>query len=186
MTYYMLGCFGPIDRDATEIHRIPRYDGVSWNRGTFIAADLPDPIVIHLDPEQPGVLLPMYYKGVLVMSDAMIAALMAGGVSNLQCFNALLVDPFSAVERSDYKVVNIVGVIAAADLDKSVYRAYGTPLFDVEFDSLVIDESKARGALMFRLAENISGIIIHEQVKAALENASIPYLDFTPPEDWLG
>ena len=186
MSYYMLGCFGPLDQDSTEIHRIPKLDGVSWLKGARISAPVPRPIRLYLDPEQPGILLPMYYKGVLVFSDAMIAALQGAGVDNLELFEAVLVNPFQGKEHTDYKVANIVGVIAAADLAKSKHIAYGAPLFDVDFDSLFIDESKSRGALMFRLAENITGIVIHEQVKKSLEKAQIPYLNLTLPEKWLG
>jgi hypothetical protein len=182
----MLNCYGPTDREGTSIHRIPQFDKVSWNRGARIAGAVPVPVRIYLDPEAPGILLPMYYKGVLLMSHAMLAALAAAGVSNLELFDAVLVDETAGKEYRDYKLVNIVGVISAADLSKSKHRAHGAPLFDVDFDSLTIDPDRARDALMFRLAENVSGIVVHESVKAALEGAGIEHLSFTQPAQWFG
>ncbi len=182
----MLNCYGPADQEGSSIYRIPRFERVSWNRGARIAGNVPTPVSIFLDPDAPGILLPMYYKGVLLMSDAMIAALKGAGVSNLELFDAILIDESTQHRHLDYKLVNIVGVIAAADLAMSSYKAYGRPLFDVDFDSLTIDEQKSRGALMFRLAENVSGIVIHESVKAALQAAGIGHLDFVPTAEWIG
>ena len=186
MVYYMLHCFGPPDQEPTSIHRIPQFENVSWNRGARIQGHVPAPVRIYLDPEAPGILLPMYHKGVLLMSDALIAALQSAGVSNLEPFSAVLVDEASQREYTNYKLVNIIGVIAAADLTQSVYTAHGAPLFDVDFDSLVIDESKALGGLMFRLAENVSGIVVHESVKNAVLKAGIEHLDFVPTRQWIG
>ena len=186
MAYFMLHCFGPADRERTSIHRIPQFENVSWNRGVRIQGYVPVPVRIHLDPEAPGVLLPMYHKGVLLMSNALIAALHSVGVSNLESFDAVLVDEANHREYTNYKLINIIGSIAAADLAQSVHKAHGAPLFDVDFDSLVIDEKKARGALMFRLAENVSGIVVHESVKDAVLKAGVEYLDFVPTRKWFG
>lgn len=186
MAYCMLNCFGPADQERSSIHRIPQFENVSWNRGARIAGRVPVPVRIHLDPGSPGLLMPMYHKGILLMSTELIEALRSAGVSNLELFDAVLVDEAQQREYNSYRLVNIVGVIAAADLAASVYRAHGTPLFDVEFDSLAIDESRTRGALMFRLAENLSGIVVHESVKAAVLKAGIEHLDFTPPAQWVG
>lgn len=186
MAYYMLHCFGPADQDRTSIHRIPQFENVSWNRGARVQGHVPVPVRIYLDPEAPGILLPMYHKGVLLMSDALIAALQSAGVSNLEVFDALLVDEANHCEYMNYKLVNIIGVVAAADLAKSVHTAHGAPLFDVDFDSLVIDEKKARGGLMFRLAENVSGIVVHESAKDAVQKTGIDYLDFVPTHKWFG
>lgn len=186
MSYYMLGCYGPEEEEPTEIYKVPRIPGVSWMSGARIAQSIAEPIHLYLDPQHPGVMLPMYYKGVLVFSDEMVQAILAAGVDNLELFAATLHDPFLSRELAGYKVVNIVGTIAAADLSRSRHTSHGTSLYDVDFDSLEIDEAKANGALMFRLAENVTGIVVHERVKKSLLDAALPYLDFTAPQEWLG
>lgn len=58
-----------------------------------------------------------------------------------------------------YKAVNVLGLIAAADMDKSVATVHdGIPLIDVDFDELVVDETKTRDIQLFRLAESSKGI----------------------------
>jgi len=51
---------------------------------------------------------------------------------------------------------------------------------------LVIDEAKTRGALLFRLAESVNGIVVHETIKNAIEATGIDTLTFMPPEEWVG
>lgn len=184
--YYMLGCFGPLDRDRASLENIPKFEGVSWLSGARTEAALPDPIEVDLDTDEGDAMVPMFQVGILMMSDEMIAAIREAGVDNLDCYNAVIRDPNAGIVYSNYKAVNIVGVIACADLGASEHVPYGTPVIDVDFDSLVIDETKTYGALMFRLAECITGIVVHDKVKQCLEDRGIKYLDFTPPEEWVG
>lgn len=184
--YFMLNCFGPRDADMLDLLRMPQLPNVSWNSGQPIAANVPTPIRLELDPEQPGVMVPMFYKGILVFSDAMLAALDEAGVDNLDAYDAIIVDPSDGREYTGYKVVNIVGLISCADLSRSNHTAHGIPLIDVDFDSLTIDASKAHGALMFRLAENVAGIVVHQRVRRYLEQHGIEHLDFCHPNEWVG
>ena len=64
--------------------------------------------------------------------------------------------------------------------------AHGEPIIDVDFDGVAINEEKTNGAYMFRLAECVSGILVRENVKEALDAAKIPYLDFIEPKDFIG
>lgn len=187
--YYMLGCFGPLTDDDAEpatLKNVPKFEGVSWIMGRRFTAVLPDPIEVDLDTDEGNVLVPMFEMGLLLLSDDMIAALRTAGVDNLDLYNAVIHDRDTGKDHHNYKAVNIIGAIACADLDASDHVAHGAPVIDVDFDSLVIDESKTQGALMFRLAECVTGIVIHEKVKEALEAAGIPYLYFLLPEEFVG
>lgn len=56
----------------------------------------------------------------------------------------------------------------------------GTGLIAVGFKNLVIDKSKSYGFLLFRLAESITDIVIHESVKNILEKFNFKYLLYLP------
>lgn len=182
----MLGCFGPLDRDRASLGNVPDFEDVSWIRGERIDAELPVPIEIDLDTEEGDVLVPMFDEGILLMSLPMIAALHEAGVDNLQLFDVVIHDRGSGRDYMDFKAVNIVGTIACADLEGSDYESFGEPIIDVDFDSLAIDPSRTGGALMFRLAECLTGIVVHERVKQQLEQNGIEYLYFLPPREWVG
>lgn len=185
--YFMLECYGPDEEDMAAIGNWPHFDGVNWNLGRIITKPIPTPVIVELDPQFPGLMMPMFDSGVLLFSDEMIKVLHKLGVDNFQCFDAVVKDTINNVEYKNYKVINIVGVVAAADLGKSSYEAHGgAALIDTDFDSLVIDVNKAKGQYMFRLAEAVNGIVIHERVKKGLEAQGIQHLDFVPPEEWIG
>ena len=184
--YYFLNCFGPLDRDRASLKNIPQFEDVFWNTGSIVTKLLPDPIAIDLYTDEGDAMVPMFNAGILVMSNHMINALLNSGVDNLQVFNAILRDKKNGKRYDDYSVVNIVGKVSCADLTKSTFSINDEPIIDVDFESVVIDESKTRNFLMFRMAECISGIIVHHSIKKSLESANIQYLDFISPEDWVG
>lgn len=104
-----------------------------------------------------------FYSYVLpVMSDSLIAALQNAGVNNLQCFDALLENPDSGDRWTEYKAVNIIGLVGCADLRRSSYEKLGGGLYI--FNELVINPRKASKNLFFRLKEAPSTIIAHKSL----------------------
>lgn len=113
------------------------------------------------DPLQPA----DFYPSSKLMSRRLIETLEGAGVDNLQLFDAEIVNVTSGEKLPGYQVVNIIGLVAAADPDASKSR----PLANVQFfETLVIDEARAHGLLMFRLAESLGDIIIAEKVAKAV------------------
>lgn len=176
-------------RNLASIKRGPPLPpGVDFMKGLPFdpGVALPLPLRFELNPEAPGQ-MPWFFKsGGPLMHDKMVAALHAAGVDNIDVYDALVVHPVKGREWKDYKAVNIIGRVAAVDLTKSVFDP-GEPLRMVaaKFEKLVLDPAKARGLLMFRLAEKLSAIIVHESVKKQIEAHRIGPLGFIEPEQWF-
>ncbi|MDF1553070.1 MAG: hypothetical protein P1P84_08415 [Deferrisomatales bacterium] len=186
MDYFILYCFGPIDADRATVDLKSDLEDVYWNSGDIISTHLPDTFHLQLDVEQGEALVPMFNPGILVMHDDMISTLRIAGVDNFQTFSAVISDEVRNVIHTNYKVVNIIGKVACANLSMSQHTAHGEPIMDVDFDSLVIDESRTHGLLMFRLAECVSAIVIADSVREALQEAGIKHLNYVSPEDFVG
>ena len=186
--YFVLECFTPLDVDPADVAKLPDVEGVeSWMSGAFIAEPVQEPLELVLDPDQPGPLKEMYNLEMLIMSERLVTSLQNAGVDNLQVFRAVLVDPTNQNRREDYRVVNIVGRVAAADLENSLWTSpSGRPIVDVDFDSLTIDERRAGGLLLFRLAECVSAVIVHARVREALLAAGFLSLTFLDPKEYVG
>ncbi len=102
-----------------------------------------------------------FYSSAKLMSDRLIGTLESAGVDNLQLFDAQIVNAGTGEKVGGYRVVNILGLVAAADSSASRSR----PLAHVRFfEKLAIDATRARGQLMFRLAESLTDIIVAERV----------------------
>jgi hypothetical protein len=137
-------------------------------------------------PADSGTLLEMYQLGGIVMTKRLLKALRDSGVDNLQSFDVVLTDPVSGGTNDRYALVNVVGVVACADLGLSQYNARrGTPRIDTQFDSLVIDEDRAGHLDCFRLAECISAVIVHDRVRQSLLERGFTMLTFQDPRDFM-
>jgi hypothetical protein len=182
--YFKLGYDYPMDEDGG--YYMPKdgldFEGVeSWALGRPFAKPPPDPIRIELVPvaDFTGEPASMFDRYMCLMSPPMVDALRRCGVDNIDTYPAVLVD--NANEREfRYFAVNILGLVAAADLSKSQWSNFDSAArLDTHFESLAVDPAKARGHLMFRLAEDTGTIIVHAKVKQALESAGIPMLRFS-------
>jgi hypothetical protein len=126
-------------------------------------------------------------QAVPIMRDDLVAALMAAGVDNLELFPAVIHDPMTGVDHTNYQAFNIVGLLEAADLGASeMMGTTSSKLIDADFASLVIDESKARDMLLFRLGEASSAIVVHEHVRKVIEDRKIPGIFFYASGEWSG
>ncbi len=181
----MMECYGPPDEERASIGRVYDLDGLNWLLGRRIAQRLPSPIRVELDPDR-GLMMPMFDEGILLFSDDLLAALRECGVDNLDEYEVELTNPLTKERHTNYKAINIIGLVSAADLAKSDFKAHGRPLIDVDFDSLTIDPAKTGDLLLFRLAECVSGIVVHEKVREHVDRRGIRHIDWVEPSSWIG
>jgi hypothetical protein len=185
--YFVLDRFGT-EHPCRWISDYPYDEDLDWEAGRRHSALVPQPLRIELDPLDPdaedhGPELPEYFVGEIpLFRDDLLEAMKEAGVDNLDAYDVLITDPDSGKRFTNYKAVNIIGVIAAADMQKSKATVHtGGPVSDVEFDDLVLDEGKPRGALIFRLAEATGTILVHERLKDYLLAKGFDKLEFLLP-----
>jgi hypothetical protein len=117
------------------------------------------------------------YSGDCLMSVRLIEALQAAGVDNIRIFPATLIENTTGATRDDYRVVNIIGLVAAADLSQSKSIPLGGGHV---FTDLKVNEIKARELLMFRLAESLIDVVVHEKVARAVSEGGFNGILLTP------
>ena len=156
--------------------------------GARITAELPSPIEISLRPLRnvpgEGAEMPSFLSGSIpLFRNDVVEAMQRAGVDNLELFATVLFDPDDGKSHRSYQAVNILGLIAAADFEQSEAIIHGTGprLIDVDFNSLVLDTTKTHGALLFRLAEAVNGVLVHEKLKRALLADGFDDLQFLDP-----
>jgi hypothetical protein len=137
----------------------------------------PAALPFRFSVESKGKPLFAYYSANCLMSQGLVDAIKASGVDNLQAFPAVLTEGSTGAARTDYCVVNIIGLVAAADLQKSEAIPLGGGQV---FTSLEVEADKAKGLLMFRLAESLIDVIVHEKVARAIEAGQFRGVLLTP------
>lgn len=179
--YYLLDDDDDYYEDAGHIMVYPELpEKVSFLRGEKIAVPLTTPLRFKMDPEWGADPMIMMGSEILLMRDDLVKELRDAGADNIDTYDAIIANPYTGEDMENYKAANIIGLVAAADLSKSKYRAFSTPpQIDAIFTDVKIDESKAMGFLLFRMAESVSEIVVHEKVKKALEK-KFPSLEFIP------
>jgi hypothetical protein len=162
---------------------------VDFDEGTRFETPIPTPLVVSLDPHNPnlsdqGPAMPAYFKGrIPFFRDDLLTAIREGGADNLDAYPARIIDPDTGGTFDNYQAVNIIGLIAAADLAASTATVHtGGPVIDVDFDRLVLDEAKAGGSLIFRLAESTNILLVHARLRDHLLRAGFAELEFLEPQ----
>jgi len=145
-------------------------DGVyAFQSGDLITVDIDQPIEFIVDNTAENPPTDFVTSFMPVLSDVLINALKEAGVDNFQTYKAVLKNPETGESWSTYQVVNILGKIACADMEKSIYK--NIMGVDNEFTELVIDIKKAKNALFFRLLESHEKIILHLDIAKKLFTA---------------
>jgi len=154
------------------------FEPSQWMQGRRLA-EPPGPIEAEIYRSGGG-LSEVFLSSIPLFREDVVQALEAAGVDNLQAFPARIVDTERQQVLNDYRAVNIVGCVAAADLTHSDYTPAHAPALRTDFRKLVIDGVKARGLLIFRLLESIDTIVLHAHAKQALQRDGFRYLRFIP------
>jgi len=144
-----------------------------WLAGQKFSKPPAQPVKVVIKKGNEGGKLLAYHNPVNLMSDALAETVKRAGVDNIDFYDAVIVDEGGAERHRGLRVFNLVGNIRAADLSKTVFTP-GTDsrLIDASIEKLAIDEKKARGALMFRLAENVSTVVVHASVARAISSGN--------------
>lgn len=179
--YWILSAGG--NPNAMLLNSLPKPSAfVGWMGGKTFTKPPNVPVVVrikegyeHSDP-------PAFKNVPQVMTVEFLDALRSAGVDNIDVYDAILESADGNVRLSGYKAYNIVGVVSAADLGKTEFSP-GNPSrqIDASIRSLAVDETKTKGLLLFRLAESVDTILIHNSIKAALETRKFIGVSFTPP-----
>lgn len=130
--------------------------------GSVITMAVPNPMVFTTNAKAGDTMLDFQCSSFPVMSKRLLSLFQEAGVDNLQVFPAIIKSEEDGTVWENYFVVNVIEMIACADLSKSTYDEVMRGHYI--FDELAIDSEKAKGALLFRLQEHSPTIIIHRDV----------------------
>jgi uncharacterized protein DUF1629 len=165
----------------SQIWKLPRIPRTSWITGSPHRNPIPTPIEVELNPDFGTELLDSYHEFIPVWSDRLIALLRGTGVDTFDTYDAIIRDPRSGLVASDYRAVNVLGLVDCVDMARSTFDPR-SEMGAREFTKLVIDPSKARDLKMFRLMEDPTLLIIDDDVRLAIEAGNLRGIRADPVE----
>ena len=187
--YYVLEAFGKNHEGADNrmlLYDIPDPGKLDrWFSGHKFKNPPKEPVSVTIRKGFEHGDLPPFSVAVNIMSDEFYKALCDAGVDNLDVYDAVLRSKDGTVEYKGFKAYNVLGLVRAADLSKTKFNDPGSRLIDASIETLEIDPNKAMGFLMFRLAEYVSAVIVHERVKKFIEPMNFPYVQFNEPSSFI-
>lgn len=155
----------------------------SWLSGHPFSIEPDQPIHIEIQEGYESKNLLPYFDEPPVVSQAFYDALLEAGVDNIIPYDVVLQSEDQSVLHKGYKAINIIGLVKAAG-PGTVYLG-DSRLVDASIESLDVEPRSIKGLLMFRLAEDVSAVVIHEKVKNHLESKGFKSLVFTDPGEYL-
>ena len=184
---------------ARYINIQPDLPGGPWYHGRKLQITFTMPIECELEGiddeeyeldgiENYNILMIYGNEAIPIMHDSVVEALTAAGVDNLELFPAVLKDPTTGKEYSDFKAFNVVGLVSAVDLNSSrlMHKSSTIQHLDTDFEQLNLAVPESVTLNLFRLEENCGAICVSEKVKAEIEKRNIPGIIFYASGEWSG
>lgn len=180
-TYWVLSAGG--NPNAMLLNSLPAPGPwIGWIDGQVFPKPPTLPVAVRIKAGYERSEPPVFKEVPQIMTAEFFEALRSAGVDNIDVYDAILESADGTVRLPGYKAYNIVGVVSAADVGKTEFSPENpSRQIDASIRSLVVDEAKTRGLLLFRLAESVDTILIHNSVKVALESRNFRGVLFTPP-----
>jgi hypothetical protein len=150
----------------------------AWWDGHLLDDPPITPLVFSLVADGDDMPASLYDGPVPLWSDRLVNAMRQAGVDNFEAYPVELDGPRVGEESPIYWAVNVLGLVAAVDLERSQLKL-GDERADPEPEQLVLDDKKAAAFRMFRLMESPDLVLVDAEVRASLERQGLADLEFT-------
>lgn len=154
-----------------------------WTAGERFSEQVPVQ-TLDLDPSYGKRMADFFDTTIPLMSERLVRSLRQLGIDNFDAYPMTLKRKDTGQTWKDYFAVNVVGRIAAVDMNRSLYRtmATGRP----KFSKIALDPGAIGDAIFFRLALGPGLIVVHEKIKQDLSEKKFVALMFQKIEDYKG
>jgi hypothetical protein len=156
----------------------------NWMFGQPFTVELEQPIFVSIMEGEENCTRLNFFKNPPIASNEFVDALIEVGVDNIVTYDVVLrsrTDSSFTIEG--YKAINIIGLVKAAG-PGTVYLT-DSRIGDASMKNVELEPRSLKGLYMFRQAESMRTIVVHEKVKQHLEAKGFKALVFTDPGDAL-
>jgi hypothetical protein len=164
--------------------RLPDDDEDNWMFGQPFSVEPEQPIVVPIRDDNENFTPLHFYKNPPIASKAFVDALIEAGVDNIVTYDVVLKGRSNpSITIDGYKAINIIGLVKAVCPETEYLTE--SRIGDASMENVELEPDAIKGLYMFRLAESMRTIVVHEKVKKHLEAKGFDDLIFTEPGDAL-
>jgi len=161
--------------------------GVSFVIGRRFLIDLPE-LEVHIESEGQGVLtddLVVFKHRCVAHSQKLRKVLRDVGVDNIDYYPLRIINVMTGEVSQSYKAANILDIIHCIDPEGSDLDIDDEDPQNIWYiNRLALIQERLGDSLLFRLGERLSTVIVHRDVKEAVEGAAITGALFLPAEGY--
>jgi len=155
-----------------------------WMFGQQFSIEPEEPITIGIQEGNEHCTPLPFYRSPPIATQALIDALAEVGVDNIVTYDVILksrTDP--SIMISGYKAINVIGLIKATRDGTVCLTDSQIGDASTSMKNITLEPSLTKGLYMFRLAESMRTIVVHEKVKQHLESKCFKCLKFTEVDE---
>lgn len=160
MNYYLMA--RRVDENSTLLDQVS-HELTEFSTGSLFPNDFEGPLIVSLDPEfENGEMATFYTDPAVIGRKEFYQGLKTLGIDNIETHGVIIKDVVKNIEIDDYVLMNILGRVSCADMDKSEYHELGEGMNVI--DTLVLDATKIHSLKMFLVDEDTDCIVVDEDV----------------------
>ena len=149
---------------------------IEFDTGRIPAHPVPANLRLRRQENEPGPLndlIGVYGEWAIIVSGKLRKVIEAAGIGNVQWY-PLVIEDMIEKRNLDYWIANIIGVIDCIDRERAVLDEYDL------FRRLWIDPARTQGRKLFRLAGDGAQVVVHRDLKEAMEASGCQGARFVP------
>jgi len=147
--------------------------------GRKLPPDFPVPVEFEIDLTSSGRRMSsLFVMPSLLVQKRLHQTLLAAGVDNVDPYAAVIRNEETGEQWDDYVFLNIVGLVACAELAQSDYAELGPDINVI--DKVAIKAERLPNLHMFRLAEDRLKIVVSDHLQRQLIAAGFSDIHFEP------
>lgn len=159
-TYYLMG--QKVDGNSTLINQVS-HELTEFSTGHFFPKNFEGSLIVSLDEDFiDGEMATFYTNPAVIGTKQFYQDLLDCGIDNIEVKPVVINDPVNKRTIDNYVLLNIIGRISCANMEKSDYSTIGKDMHVI--NKLVINPEKADGFDIFLADEDTDCIIISEKV----------------------
>jgi hypothetical protein len=145
--------------------------------GSPLPPDFTGPVEFEIDLTSDGrIMSSLFVMPAFLVTKKLYEALRAAGVDNVDPYPAIIRNTESGEQFDDYLFLNVVGLIACADLANSDYQEISPDVKMV--DTMAIKREDVPDVPMFRMAEDPLKVVVSDKVQRQLIEAGFTDIHF--------